>query len=190
MARVAFSLARERNKRVTSVDKANVMMSGVLWRRLVSKLGANEFPDVKLEHMYADNCAMQLVRNPRQFDVILTDNLFGDVLSDAAAMVTGSLGMLPSAAFGTPHTAGLYEPIHGSAPDIAGQGVANPLAAILSLQMALQWSLARADLAKRLLKAVEQALAAGARTRDIGGRLSTSEMGSTVLKQLQAATAC
>src|ERR1700733_4076019 len=137
VGRVAFALARERSRRVCSVDKSNVMEAGLLWREEVSSLAAAEFPDVQVTHMYADNCAMQLVRAPTQFDVILTDNLFGDLLSDASAMLTGSLGMLPSAALGEPGRPGLYEPIHGSAPDIAGCGVANPCAAILSLSMAL-----------------------------------------------------
>jgi 3-isopropylmalate dehydrogenase len=134
--------------------------------------------------MLADNAAMQLVKNPRQFDVIVTDNLFGDILSDEAAQLTGSLGMLPSAALGEAGTPGLYEPIHGSAPDIAGQGLANPLAAILSFAMALRWSLGRADLAGHLTAAVETALARGARTRDLGGDLGTSAMGDAVLAAL------
>jgi 3-isopropylmalate dehydrogenase len=184
VARVAFALARQRGGRVMSVEKSNVMMNGLLWRQIVSKLHKEEYSDLQLSHMYADNCAMQLVRNPRQFDVILTDNLFGDILSDAAAMVSGSLGMLASAALGEEGRAGLYEPIHGSAPDIAGQGVANPLAAILSLAMALRWSLSRADLADRLVSAVTEALDRGALTRDLGGTLSTSRMGDAVLARL------
>jgi 3-isopropylmalate dehydrogenase len=186
VARVAFTLARGRRNEVTSVEKSNVMMSGVLWRKVVTGIHKREFPEVKLQHMYADNCAMQLVRDPRQFDVLVTDNLFGDILSDAAAMLTGSLGMLPSAALGETGRPGLYEPVHGSAPDIAGAGVANPLAAILSLQMALRWSLARPDLADRLFAAVTAALAGGARTRDIGGKLSTADMGSAVIEALAA----
>jgi 3-isopropylmalate dehydrogenase len=134
--------------------------------------------------MLADNCSMQLVRNPKQFDVIVTDNLFGDLLSDQASMATGSIGLLPSAALGEAGKPGLYEPIHGSAPDIAGQGVANPIAAILSFEMALRWSLGRADLADRLYAAVESALNQGARTRDIGGTLSTAQMGEAVLAAL------
>jgi 3-isopropylmalate dehydrogenase len=184
VARVAFELARGRSGRLTSVEKANVMMTGILWRRVVSGLHQREYADVELSHMYADNCAMQLVRNPRQFDVILTDNLFGDILSDAAAMVSGSLGMLASAALGNPGTPGLYEPIHGSAPDIAGKNMANPIAAILSFEMALRWSLGRPDLADRIFKAVEAALAQGAGTADIGGTLSTEEMGDAILAQL------
>jgi 3-isopropylmalate dehydrogenase len=184
VSRVAFALARGRRGKVTSCEKSNVMETGLLWREVVSDLHAREFADVALEHMLADNAAMQLVKNPRQFDVILTDNLFGDILSDEAAQLTGSLGMLPSAAIGDPGRPGLYEPIHGSAPDIAGKGVANPLAAILSLQMALRWSLGRVDLADRLSAAVEKALANGARTSDLGGRLGTSEMGAAVLAEL------
>jgi 3-isopropylmalate dehydrogenase len=184
VSRVAFALARSRRGKVTSCEKSNVMESGLLWREVVSELHAREFADVALEHMLADNAAMQLVKNPRQFDVILTDNLFGDLLSDEAAQLTGSLGMLPSAAIGEPGKPGLYEPIHGSAPDIAGQGLANPLAAILSLQMALRWSLGRVDLADRVGAAVERALEGGARTTDLGGSLTTAEMGEAVLAAL------
>ncbi|HKT54096.1 MAG TPA: isocitrate/isopropylmalate family dehydrogenase, partial [Caulobacteraceae bacterium] len=147
-------------------------------------LHKREFADVTLEHMLADNAAMQLVKDPRQFDVIVTDNLFGDILSDEAAMLTGSVGMLPSAALGRAGEPGLYEPIHGSAPDIAGKGWANPLAAVLSFEMALRWSLGRPDLADRLAVAVKAALDGGARTRDLGGTLSTAEMGDAVLKGL------
>jgi 3-isopropylmalate dehydrogenase len=184
VSRVAFAMARGRRGKVTSCEKSNVMETGLLWREVVSDLHAREFADVTLEHMLADNAAMQLVKNPRQFDVILTDNLFGDILSDEASQLTGSLGMLPSAAIGDPGRPGLYEPIHGSAPDIAGQGLANPLAAILSLQMALRWSLGRVDLADQLSTAVERALTNGARTADLGGRLSTAEMGAAVLTEL------
>jgi 3-isopropylmalate dehydrogenase len=184
VSRVAFELARGRKNKVTSAEKSNVMETGLLWRQVVTALHAREYPDVRLEHMLADNTAMQLVKNPRQFDVILTDNLFGDILSDEAAQLTGSLGMLPSAAIGSAGTPGLYEPIHGSAPDIAGQGVANPLAAILSFAMALRWSLGRPDLADRLTAAVDAALAAGARTRDLGGTLGSAAMGDAVLARL------
>ena len=184
VSRVAFELARGRRNKVTSAEKSNVMESGLLWREVVADLHAREFADVTLEHMLADNAAMQLVKNPRQFDVLLTDNLFGDLLSDEAAQLTGSLGMLPSAALGAPGTPGLYEPIHGSAPDIAGKGVANPLAAILSFAMALRWSLGMPDLAERLTSAVEAALEEGARTRDLGGQLMSSEMGDAVLAAL------
>jgi 3-isopropylmalate dehydrogenase len=184
VARVAFRLARDRRNKVTSCEKANVMETGALWREVVTDLHAREFADVGLEHMLADNAAMQLVRNPGQFDVIVTDNLFGDVLSDEAAMLTGSLGMLPSAALGEPGKPGLYEPIHGSAPDIAGKGLANPLAAILSFEMALRWSLGRPDLADRLNAAVKAALDGGARTPDIGGTASTKEVTDAVLSRL------
>jgi len=181
VCRVAFELARGRRNKVTSAEKANVMETGAFWREVVTALHAREYPDVTLEHMLADNAAMQLVKNPRQFDVLVTDNLFGDILSDEAAQLTGSLGMLPSAALGEPGKPGLYEPIHGSAPDIAGKGIANPLAAILSFEMALRWSLARPDLADRLGAAVNAALDGGARTHDLGGQLSTREMGDAVL---------
>lgn len=184
VARVAFELARGRSNLVTSLEKSNVMESGLLWRQEVTALHASDYADVRLEHMLADNAAMQLVRDPKQFDVLLTDNLFGDVLSDLAAAATGSIGMLPSAALGAAGKPGLYEPIHGSAPDIAGQGVANPLAAILSLEMALRWSLGEAALADRLFAAVSTALDQGARTRDLGGTLSTSQMGDAVIAAL------
>jgi 3-isopropylmalate dehydrogenase len=150
----------------------------------VQALRDAEYPDIRLSHMLADNMAMQLVKNPRQFDVILTDNLFGDILSDEAAMLTGSLGMLPSAAIGDAGRAGLYEPIHGSAPDIAGRGIANPCAAVLSLAMALRHSLGAPDLAARVEAAVEAALDKGARTPDLGGTLSTEAMGDAILAGL------
>ncbi len=184
VARVAFELARGRRNKVHSAEKSNVMDSGLLWREVVTDLHAREFSDVQLEHILADNAAMQIVKNPKQFDVMVTDNLFGDILSDAAAQLTGSLGMLPSAALGAAGKPGLYEPIHGSAPDIAGQGVANPLAAILSFEMALRWSLGRAEAADRLQAAVIAALEGGARTRDLGGRLTTVQMGDAVLAAL------
>lgn len=184
VARVAFDLAKDRSGRVCSADKANVMEAGLLWREEVQALRDAEYPHIELSHMLADNTAMQLVKNPRQFDVILTDNLFGDILSDEAAMLTGSLGMLPSAALGLAGTPGLYEPIHGSAPDIAGRGVANPCAAILSLAMALRYSLARPDLATRVENAVSAALDGGARTADLGGTLGTAAMGDAVLAAL------
>jgi 3-isopropylmalate dehydrogenase len=187
VAKVAFELARTRGRAVCSVDKANVMESSLLWREEVTALGIAEYADVALTHMYADNCAMQLVRAPRQFDVILTDNLFGDLLSDAAAMLTGSLGMLPSAALGEPGKPGLYEPIHGSAPDIAGRGIANPCAAILSLAMALRLGLGRVDLADRIEKAVSRTLDDGYRTRDLMGGMhvvGTAGMGDAILARL------
>ena len=184
VSRVAFELARGRRNKVTSAEKSNVMETGLLWREVVTALHTREYSDVVLEHMLADNAAMQLVKNPRQFDVILTDNLFGDILSDEAAQLTGSVGMLPSAAIGVAGAPGLYEPVHGSAPDIAGKGVANPLAAILSFEMALRWSLARADLADRLNAAVVRALETGARTPDLGGSMNTVEMADAVLAAL------
>ena len=184
VARVAFQLARGRRNLVHSAEKSNVMDSGLLWRQVVTDLHAREFPDVRLEHILADNAAMQIVRDPRQFDVLVTDNLFGDILSDAAAQLTGSLGMLPSAALGDAGRPGLYEPIHGSAPDIAGQGLANPLASILSLEMAFRWSLGRPEVADRILAAVVRALDNGARTRDLGGSLTTVQMGDAVLDAL------
>jgi 3-isopropylmalate dehydrogenase len=184
VARVAFDLARRRRGKVTSAEKSNVMESGLLWREVVTDLHRREFADVELEHMLADTAAMQLVKAPKRFDVLLTDNLFGDLLSDEAAQLTGSMGMLPSAAIGAAGAPGLYEPIHGSAPDIAGRGLANPLAAILSFEMALRWSLGRPDLAGRLAAAVTAALDAGARTPDIGGALTTRQMGDAVLAGL------
>ncbi|AZS22993.1 MULTISPECIES: 3-isopropylmalate dehydrogenase [unclassified Caulobacter] len=184
VGRVAFELARGRTNKVHSAEKSNVMESGLLWKQVITDLHAREYPDVQLEHILADNCAMQLVRAPKQFDVIVTDNLFGDILSDAAAMLTGSLGMLPSAALGAPGKPGLYEPIHGSAPDIAGKGLANPLAAILSFEMALRWSLGQTEAADTLLTAVKAALDNGARTRDLGGSLTTTQMGDAVLAAL------
>jgi 3-isopropylmalate dehydrogenase len=184
VGRVAFELARGRSNRVTSAEKSNVMESGLLWREVVTALHQREFADVTLEHQLADNTAMQLVRNPRQFDVILTDNLFGDILSDEASQLTGSLGLLPSAALSTPGKPGLYEPIHGSAPDIAGKGIANPLAAILSFEMALRWSLGEGAKADALFAAVKAALEAGARTPDLGGTMTTAQMGEAVLAKL------
>ncbi len=184
VARVAFELARGRRNKVTSAEKSNVMDSGLLWRRVVTALHTRDYADVELEHILADNAAMQIVRNPKQFDVLVTDNLFGDILSDISAQLTGSLGMLPSAALGVVGTPGLYEPIHGSAPDIAGQGVANPLASILSFEMALRWSLDRPAEADRVKAAVVAALDNGARTRDLGGLLTTAQMGDAVLAEL------
>ena len=187
IGKVAFELARKRDNRVISAEKANVMESGKLWREEMTTLH-EEFSDVELEHMYADNCAMQLCRNPRQFDVIVTDNLFGDILSDEAAMLTGSLGMLPSASLGAEGVAGLYEPVHGSAPDIAGQGKANPLATILSLAMLLRYSFDRGDLADLIEISVQDVLNANIRTADIvaeGSReVSTAEMGDALIDAL------
>jgi 3-isopropylmalate dehydrogenase len=192
VARFGFELARQRRNRVCSVDKSNVMEAGALWREEVQALHDAEFADVELSHMLVDNCAMQIVRAPAQFDVLLTDNMFGDILSDAAAMVTGSLGMLPSASLGPVASDGrrpaLYEPVHGSAPDIAGRGVANPLGAILSLAMALRLSLGQPDAADRLETAVRKALGTGARTADImhegSQRVGTRTMGDAVLAAL------
>ncbi len=195
VARSAFELARRRNNKVCSMEKANVMESGILWREVVQKVHDEEYPDVELSHMYADAGAMQLCRWPKQFDVIVTDNLFGDLLSDAAAMLTGSLGMLPSASLGALMANGrpkaLYEPVHGSAPDITGQGKANPIACILSFAMALRYSFDQGAEADRLEKAVEKVLADGARTADLLGEegvtpLSTSEMGDAILGALDA----
>ena len=192
IARVAFELARKRSGRVCSVDKANVMESGVLWREEVQTLHDNDFHDVGLSHMYADNCAMQLVRDPRQFDVIVTDNLFGDMLSDEAAMLTGSLGMLPSASLGPEDENGrrraLYEPVHGSAPDIAGKGLANPLAVLLSFAMALRYSLDLPEAADSVEAAVKMVLDGGLRTADImqpdKARVSTRVMGEAIIREL------
>ncbi|UMA64423.1 3-isopropylmalate dehydrogenase [Roseivivax marinus] len=194
VARNAFELAMKRDRKLCSMEKANVMESGVLWREVVTRVGA-DYPEVELSHMYADAGAMQLTRWPKQFDVIVTDNLFGDMLSDLAAMLTGSLGMLPSASLGAPMANGrpkaLYEPVHGSAPDIAGQGKANPIACILSFAMALRYSFDQGDEAARLEAAVERVLAAGHRTADLLGEegrapLSTSEMGDAILAELDA----
>jgi 3-isopropylmalate dehydrogenase len=194
VTRAAFELARKRQKRLCEVDKANVMESGLLWREVARRVRP-DYPDVELSFMYADNCAMQLVRAPKQFDVIVTSNLFGDLLSDCAAMLTGSLGMLPSASLGAADAGGrrkaLYEPVHGSAPDIAGKGVANPLASILSFAMMLRYSFDLGDEADLVETAVRQALAAGARTGDIARagdpKASTREMGDTVLRALEKA---
>ncbi|GBD55493.1 3-isopropylmalate dehydrogenase [Gluconobacter wancherniae NBRC 103581] len=193
VARVAFDLARKRDNRVCSVEKCNVMESGLLWKEVVTDLHKREYQDVELSHMLADNCAMQLVRNPNQFDVIVTGNLFGDILSDLASMLTGSLGMLPSATLGVVREDGkrnaLYEPIHGSAPDIAGQGIANPLAQILSFAMLLRYSLNRSDDADLIEQAVSNVLATGLRTADIMSpgmaRVGTEMMGQAVLREME-----
>jgi len=195
VARSAFELARKRSNKVCSMEKANVMESGVLWREVVTEIHAKEYPDVQLSHMYADAGAMQLTRWPKQFDVIVTDNLFGDLLSDLAAMLTGSLGMLPSASLGASMANGrpkaLYEPVHGSAPDIAGTGKANPIACILSFAMALRYSFDQGEEATRIEKAVEHVLADGLRTADLmgpdgGTPVSTTQMGDAVLAALDA----
>jgi 3-isopropylmalate dehydrogenase len=193
VGRVAFDLARKRNGAVCSVEKANVMESGLLWRQTMTALREAEYTDITLTHMYADNCAMQLAKNPKQFDVIVTGNLFGDILSDLAAMLTGSLGMLPSATLGAADATGrrhaFYEPIHGSAPDIAGKGVANPLAQILSLALLLRYSFDMEEDAALIEQAVEDVLAKAGRTPDIAAagraRIGTSEMGDAVLAALQ-----
>ena len=192
IARVAFDLARQRKNKVCSVDKSNVMESGLLWKEVVTEIQKRDYPDVELSHMLADNCAMQLVRRPLQFDIILTSNLFGDILSDLAAMLTGSLGMLPSATLGKRGDNGvipaLYEPIHGSAPDIAGQNKANPLAQILSLAMLLRYSFGEGVVAAKIIDACKQVLVNGLRTPDIMGPgkklVGTSEMGQAVLEEL------
>jgi 3-isopropylmalate dehydrogenase len=193
VARAAFELARRRKRRVCSVDKANVLETSVLWREEVIALHAQEFSDVELSHLYVDNAAMQIVREPSQFDVMVTGNIFGDILSDCAAMASGSLGMLPSASLGPLDRFGrrkaLYEPVHGSAPDIAGKGIANPLGSILSVAMMLRLTLDRPEEADLLEQAVAAALAAGARTADIAEpgalRLSTEQMGDAVLNALE-----
>jgi 3-isopropylmalate dehydrogenase len=186
IAHVAFQAARKRSKRVTSVDKANVLETFQLWKDVVTEVG-KQYPDVELDHMYVDNAAMQLVRSPKKFDVVVTGNLFGDILSDEAAMLTGSIGMLPSASLNASNQ-GLYEPSHGSAPDIAGQGIANPLATILSVAMMLRFSLNQSASAERIETAVKSVLAQGLRTADIYSpgttRVGTVEMGSAVVKAL------
>ena len=193
VARVAFDLARKRNNKVTSCEKSNVMEAGQLWKEEVQSIHEKEYKDVELNHMLADNCAMQLVRNPKQFDVIVTDNLFGDMLSDEAAMLTGSLGLLPSASLGARDKNGnmrsLYEPVHGSAPDIAGKSIANPIATILSFAMALKYSLNLDKEADTLEKAVQKVLDEGLRTKDILSsgmkEVSTSVMGDAIISKLQ-----
>ena len=193
VARVAFDLAKKRKNKVTSCEKSNVMEAGQLWKEEVQELHDKEYKDVELSHMLADNCAMQLLRNPKQFDVIVTDNLFGDMLSDQASMLTGSLGLLPSASLGAKNKEGkaraMYEPIHGSAPDIAGKGIANPIATILSFAMALRYSLDLDKEADALEKAVQSVLDEGLRTKDILSKgtkeVSTSKMGDAIISKLQ-----
>ena len=186
IARIAFDVARKRNKKVCSVDKANVLEATGFWREVVTDLHS-EYSDVELSHMYVDNCAMQLVRNPKQFDVILTTNMFGDILSDEASMLTGSIGMLPSASLGEKHA--MYEPIHGSAPDIAGKDIANPLATILSVSMMLRYSLDQIELADKIDSAVNTVLDQGYRTADIASDddtvVGTNKMGDLVVKALK-----
>jgi 3-isopropylmalate dehydrogenase len=194
ISRVAFELARTRGKKVSSAEKRNVMKSGVLWHEVVSRVHKESYPDIALDHILADNCAMQLVRLPKQFDVIVTDNLFGDILSDVAAMLTGSLGMLPSASLGatdpkTGRRKALYEPVHGSAPDITGAGAANPIAMIASFGMCLRYSLGLGEWADRIDSAISAVLAKGLRTRDIAAKgekaVTTKEMGAAILEALQ-----
>ena len=192
IAKVAFDLAKKRKNKVTSCEKSNVMEAGVLWREEVQDLKDKEYKTIELEHMLADNCAMQLLRNPKQFDVILADNLFGDMLSDEAAMLTGSLGLLPSASLGSKDKNGklrsLYEPVHGSAPDIAGKNIANPIATILSLSMALRYSLNLDKEADLLDQAVQKVLNDGLRTKDIASKgkkeVTTSQMGDAIISNL------
>jgi 3-isopropylmalate dehydrogenase len=195
IARVAFDLARKRRNKLTSMEKRNVMKSGVLWNEVVTQVHSREYKDVQLEHQLADSGGMNLVKWPKQFDVIVTDNLFGDMLSDIAAMLTGSLGMLPSASLGevdvkTRKRKALYEPVHGSAPDIAGRGLANPIAMIASFGMALRYSFDMAELADKLDQAIAAVLASGLRTADIKSEgttaVSTTQMGDAILKELQA----
>ena len=193
VAKVAFDLAKKRSNKVTSCEKSNVMEAGQLWKEEVQSLHDKEYKDVELNHMLADNCAMQLLRNPKQFDVIVTDNLFGDMLSDEASMLTGSLGLLPSASLGAKNKNGemraMYEPIHGAAPDIAGKGIANPIAAILSFAMALRYSLNLDKEAEGLEKAVQDVLDEGLRTKDILSKgmkeVSTVEMGAAIISKLK-----
>ncbi len=192
VAKVAFELAKKRKKVLTSVEKSNVMESGKLWREEVEKLGKKEYPDVDLKHMYADNCAMQLIRNPKQFDIILTDNLFGDLLSDAAAMLTGSLGMLPSASLGEinngNYLSGLYEPVHGSAPDIAGKNIANPIATILSFSMMIFYSFNNKKISQIIDNSVKKVLDNGFRTEDLmdekSKKVGTNVMGDLIIKEM------
>tara|TARA_B100000700_G_scaffold175581_1_gene193924 strand:- start:2295 stop:3401 length:1107 start_codon:yes stop_codon:yes gene_type:complete len=193
VARVAFDLAKKRSNKVTSCEKSNVMEAGQLWKEEVQSLHEKEYKEVELNHMLADNCAMQLLRNPKQFDVIVTDNLFGDMLSDQASMLTGSLGLLPSASLGAKNKDGkmrsMYEPIHGSAPDIAGKGIANPIASILSFAMALKYSLNLDKEAKALENAVQEVLNEGLRTKDIVSKgtkeVSTTKMGDAIISKLK-----
>ncbi len=188
IAKVAFQMAGQRGGRVTSVDKANVLEVMGLWRKVVTGLHAAEYPDIALSHYYVDNCAMQLIINPSQFDVIVTGNLFGDIISDEAAALTGSIGMLPSASLG--EAGGVYEPVHGSAPDIAGKGVANPLATILSIAMFFEHTLKRVDIARKIEVAVDGVLDAGFRTGDLGPGsghevVGSQQMGDAVLAELK-----
>ncbi|MDR1827064.1 MAG: 3-isopropylmalate dehydrogenase [Methylobacteriaceae bacterium] len=197
IARVAFELARKRAKRVTSAEKHNAMKTGVLWKEVVTRVGA-DYPDIELNHIFVDNCGMQIVRRPKQFDVIVTDNLFGDILSDVAAMTTGSLGILPSASLGETDPAtgkanAMYEPVHGSAPDITGKGIANPIATLSSLSMAFRYSFDLPEESDRLEKAIAGALAKGLRTADIAkpgeATVNTSQMGDAIIAALKESLA-
>ncbi|MEM7209040.1 MAG: 3-isopropylmalate dehydrogenase [Pseudomonadota bacterium] len=190
-ARVGFTIARQRKKRVVSVDKSNVFVADKLWREVVTEV-STDFPDIELTHMFADNCAFQLCRQPASFDVILADNLFGDILSDQVGSIAGSLGMLPSASLpgidanGVSNGTAIYEPVHGSAPDIAGHGVANPIGMILSVAMMFEYSLGRTDISKKISAAVEAALKEGFATRDIGGKATTSAMTDAIIRHYQS----
>jgi 3-isopropylmalate dehydrogenase len=193
IARVSSDLAKARGKKLCSVDKANVLECTEMWREVVSEIGKNEYPDVDLSHMYVDNASMQLVRNPKQFDVVVTGNMFGDILSDTASMLTGSLGMLPSASLGAKKADGsqaaLYEPVHGSAPDIAGKNLANPIATILSLAMMFKYSFGYSAESDVIEKAVENVLAKGIRTSDIAvgseNKVSCDKMGDEILEEIK-----
>lgn len=191
-ARAGFAVAQRRRKKLVSVDKSNVFMAGKLWREVVSEIGQSEFPDVTLEHMFADNAAYQMNCRPREFDVILADNLFGDLMSDQSASIAGSLGMLPSASLsqlpvtGRVETPAIYEPVHGSAPDIAGEGIANPIGMILSVAMMLEYSADRVQCARKVESAVDLTLNSGCLTRDIGGQASTKEMTDAVIKAFRS----
>ena len=189
LARVGFLLARRRNKRIVSIDKANVMESGVLWREVIQSVG-NEFPDIELDHMYADNCSYQLAINPKQFDVIISDNLFGDIISDQAGSLVGSLGMLPSASLpflptvGETCAAGIYEPVHGSAPDIYGKNIANPIGMILSIALFVEYGLGGTEESEIIRNATEKALAKGVRTKDIGGEASSEAITDAIIDEI------
>jgi len=193
LARVGFLLARRRNKRIVSVDKANVMESGVLWREVVQTVG-EEFPDIELDHMYADNCSYQLATNPKQFDVIISDNLFGDIISDQAGALAGSLGMLPSAslpflpALGETCAGGIYEPVHGSAPDIYGKNIANPIGMILSIALFVEYGLGGMEESEIIRNATEKALAKGVRTKDIGGEASSEAITDAIIDEISYAS--
>lgn len=185
IAKVAFELAMKRGKKLCSVDKANVLNVSQLWRDVVIEVSA-DFPEVELSHMYVDNAAMQLIRNPKQFDVIVTGNMFGDILSDEASMLTGSIGLLPSASIGSGELPGIYEPVHGSAPDIAGQGLANPMAMLSSAAMMLKYSLDMSAEAEILDASIKEALDEGVRTRDLGGEADTVQIGEAILSKVKS----